>query len=425
MDYQVTTLDNGLRVITAPMPGMYSVTVAVNVTVGSRYEASEEAGSAHLIEHMLFKGTERRPTAEIISETIERVGGILNASTDKELTLVWAKVSKFHAGLAVDLLADMVRNSLFDDEEFRKEQRVVIEELGMSIDSPQEWVHVVSDEQCWPGTPIGRDVAGTRESVAALGRDNVVAFARKHYDPSSVVLVVAGGIDHASAIALAASAFSGWSPPGQGSSRTLTSAIYLPQSPSLHFEMRDTEQVNLCLATKGVPRVHADRYAYEILISILGGSMSSRLFLEIRERRGLAYDIHSYGNTLADTSALVTYAAVEPTKAYVVVSEILRQMRLLKTEIVPLPELDKMKDGYKGRLLLGLEDTQSVAGWCGVQLALHGEIRQPEAVCADIDRVTREDILRVAQECFQSQFIRLAVLGPSGADRGLLEAMTL
>jgi predicted Zn-dependent peptidase len=424
MEYHVTTLDNGLRVITAPMPGMYSVTAAINVAVGSRFETDAEAGSAHLVEHMLFKGTERRPSAEIISDTIERVGGMLNASTDKELTVYWAKVSKFHAGLAVDLLADMVRNSLFDAEEFRKEQRVVIEELGMSIDSPQEWVHVVSDEQCWPGTPIGRDVAGTRESVATLNRNGVLAFARKYYDPSSVVLVVAGGIDHDEALALAFGAFADWRP-ARASLPAALPASYLSQQPSLYFEKRDTEQVNLCLAAKGIPRAHADRYAYEVLISILGGSMSSRLFLEIRERRGIAYDIHSYGNTLQDTSALVTYAAFEPKRAREVVTEIVHQMRLLKSDVVSLPELDKVKDGYKGRLLLGLEDTQSVAGWCGVQQALLGEIRQPEAICADIDRVTREDVLRVAQDCFRSEFLRLTVLGPTGADRGLLDALTL
>jgi predicted Zn-dependent peptidase len=425
MDFLTTTLDNGMRVITAPMPGMYSVTVAANVTVGSRFEDDSEAGSAHLVEHMLFKGTERRPSAEIISDTIERVGGVLNASTDKELTVYWSKVSKFHAGLAMDLLADMVRNSLFEDGEFLKEQRVVIEELGMSIDSPQEWVHIVSDEQCWPGSPVGRDVAGTRESVAALTRAQVVDFYRNYYVPSSTIVVVAGGISHEDALATALNAFGDWTPGARRGPTTPPPASFTPTAPTVFVETRGTEQANLCVTTKGIPRDHADRYAFELLVSLLGGSTTSRLFLEIRERRGLAYDIHSYGNTLADTSALVTYAAVEPAQTTTVVTEILRQLKRLKREPVLQDELDRVKDGFQGRLLLGLEDTQSVAGWCGIQLALLGEVRQPEEVCAQVERVTREDILRVAEECFRSEYLRLTVLGPSGVGTGLRETLNL
>ena len=269
--FLTTTLPNGLLVITAPMPEMYSVTVAVNVTVGSRFEADAEAGSAHLVEHMLFKGTQARPSAEAISETIDRVGGMLNASTDKELTLYWAKVSKFHAPLATDLLADIVRNSLFDDAEFLKEQRVVIEELGMSMDTPQEWVHVVSDEQCWPDTPIGRDVAGSRESVAALTRGGVVDFYRKHYDPSSTIVVVAGGISHKDALAIATDGFGDWAATEIAEDAQPVAASYLEGAPTVYAQKRSTEQVNLCLATMGIPRTHADRYAFELLVSILGG----------------------------------------------------------------------------------------------------------------------------------------------------------
>jgi predicted Zn-dependent peptidase len=168
-----------------------------------------------------------------------------------------------------------------------------------------------------------------------------------------------------------------------------------------------------------------DRFGFELLVAILGGSMSSRLFLEIRERRGLAYDIHSYGNTLSETASLVTYAAVEPNRVVDVMSEVLRQMHLLRSELVSVSELDKVKDYYKGRLLLGLEDTQSVAGWCGVQQALQGEIRQPEDVCRDVDLVTQDDIKRIASECFKTEYLRLVVLGPQKGTKGLQEALTL
>jgi predicted Zn-dependent peptidase len=419
MDFRITRLDNGLHVVTAPMPGMYSVTASVIISVGSRHESDSEAGSAHLIEHMLFKGTEKRPTAEAISETIERVGGLLNASTDKDLTVYWAKVSKDKAELAIDLLSDMVLHSKFDRSEVEKERRVVIEELGMSIDSPQDWVHTLIDEQCWPGTPIGRDVGGTRESVAALTRGGLVRFMRQHYRPDTTIVSLAGGISHDNGVELAARMFGDWNAGKAPAPSEIIPIEYPRLPPSLFYDERGTEQVNICLASRGIARTSPDRYAFELLTSILGGSMSSRLFLEIRERRGLAYDIHSYGNTVADTGSLVTYAAVDPKHCTDVLREVLRQMNLLRSGNVTAAELEKVKDNYKGRLLLGLEDTQSVAGWCGVQQALYGEIRQPEDVCDDVDRVSLEDVQRIAAECFETEYLRLVALGPSAGAKGL------
>jgi predicted Zn-dependent peptidase len=425
MDFRVTRLDNGLQVVTAPMPGMYSVTASVIVSAGSRHEARPKAGSAHLIEHMMFKGTEKRPTAEAISEAIERVGGLLNASTDKELTVYWAKVSKDKAALAVDLLADMLLHSQFDPAEVNKERRVVIEELGMSIDSPQDWVHTLTDEQCWPGTSIGRDVAGSKDTVASLTRDDLVSFMNQHYLPGSMIVSIAGGVSHDTGIQLVAQLF-GELPSGDTTSSQSEASIDYPRLvPTLHYQDRTTEQVNMCIASRGIARSSPDRYAFELLTSILGGSMSSRLFLEIRERRGLAYDIHSYGNIVADTGSLVTYAAVDPKHSLDVLREILRQMSLLRTVEVSESELDKVKDYYKGRLLLGLEDTQSVAGWCGVQQALYGEIRQPEDVCSDVDRVSVEDIRRVSTDCFETEYLRLVALGPPAGANGLQEALYL
>ncbi|MDB5057298.1 MAG: hypothetical protein JWO59_770 [Chloroflexi bacterium] len=425
MDFKITRLDNGLQVVTAPMPGMYSVTASVIVTVGSRHETDQQAGSAHLIEHMLFKGTEKRPTAEVISETIERVGGLLNASTDKDLTVYWAKVSKDKADLAMDLLSDMVLHSQFARSEVEKERRVVIEELGMSIDSPQDWVHTLIDEQCWPGTPLGRDVAGSKDSVASLTRDGLVQFMRQHYRPDTTIVSLAGGISHEAGIELARSMFGRWNADTSSPSDGFIPIDYPRLPPVILYDERGTEQVNMCVASRGIARTSPDRYAFELLTSILGGSMSSRLFLEIRERRGLAYDIHSYGNTVADTGSLVTYAAVEPKHCIDVVDEVIKQMNLLKSGNVTLAELDKVKDNHKGRLLLGLEDTQSVAGWCGVQLALYGEIRKPEEVCDDVDRVTLEDVQRIAVECFQSDYLRLVALGPASGAMGLQHVLHL
>lgn len=424
MDIALARLDNGLRVVAVPMPGMFSVAVSVQFAVGSRDEDDAEAGSAHLIEHMLFKGTPRRPSAEIISETIERVGGMMNAGTDKEQTVYWARVSGGQAALAGDLLADVVRHSLLDPIEVEKERRVVLEELSMAQDDPQDWIHSVIDQQCWPSTSLGREVLGTRASVPRLNREGLLRFMEHTYVPSRTVVSIAGAIDREAALKLASELFGDWEG-GAGRAPVSPLVNYAMRPPSLCYETRDTEQVNLCLAVKGVHRASEDRFALDLLTAILGGGMSSRLFVEVRERKAMAYDIHTYTNRLVDTGSLVTYAAVDPKNCREVVLEILRQLSRLRDEEVSEGELAKVKDYSKGRLLLGLEDTQSVAGWCGAQLQLQGVIMQPEEVCAAIDRVEARDIQRVAQECFGEQYLRLAALGPVEGARGLENILSL
>ncbi|HEY8283888.1 MAG TPA: pitrilysin family protein [Chloroflexota bacterium] len=424
MKFTLARLNNGVQVVAAPMPSMYSVAISVGIGVGSRHEQPADAGSAHLIEHLLFKGTTGRPSAEAISETIERVGGMINAGTDKELTTLWARASGAQAEVAGDLLADMILNSRLDASDVEKERRVVLEELSMSLDAPQDWVHSLIDQQCWPESALGRDVLGTRESIAGLTRDRVLAFKDRAYQPESLVVSIAGAIETDVALDMAERLFGHWRP----DSHALPSpdaAAYSAGSPSVVYEPRDTEQVNLCLATAGVSHRSADRFGFDLLTAILGGGMSSRLFVEVRERRALAYDIHTYSNKLADTGSLVTYVAVDPENCRDVVAEVLRQLTRLRDEPVPEAELEKVKDYSKGRLLLGLEDTQSVAGWCGEQQQLHGEILVPEEVCEAIDRVSRSDIQRLAGACFRDEYLRLAALGPAGGARGLDSALQL
>ncbi len=424
MDVTVARLDNGVRVVAVPMPSMFSATVSVLLDVGSRHETDAQAGSAHLIEHMLFKGTRRRPTAEIISETIERVGGMMNAGTDKEQTVYWVRVSAGQMALAGDVLADIVRHSLFDAAEVRKERHVVLEELGMSLDDPQDWVHSVVDEQCWPGAALGREILGTKDSVPRLSRAGLLRFMNETYLPSRTVVSVAGAVDVDAAVAMASELFGDWSS-GKAGVASAKPASYEAGDPALFYEIRETEQVNLCLAVKGVHRASDDRFALDLLTTIMGGGMSSRLFLEIRERRALAYDITTYTNRFADTGSLVTNVAVDPTKAREVVVEVLRQMQRLRDEPVPDSELHKAKEFNKGRLLLGLEDTQSVSSWFGAQLQLQGAIMQPEDVCAAIDRVESADIQRIAQACFRNEYLRLAALGPSIGKIGLEDILCL
>ena len=409
IEYTLTRLANGLRVIVAPMPDRYSVTIAAYIGTGSRYESEAQAGSSHLLEHMLFKGTERRPTAEEISAAIESVGGSMNASTDKEATVYWARVASEDTPLAVDLLGDMLLHSRVEAVEVRKEKRVVSEELGMAMDSPQDWVHTMIEQAIWPGQALGRDVAGTRESVARLTRAGLLRYLKSHYTPQATVISVAGRIDPGSVAALVERTFGAWQggPPPEHEPGS-----YRPEPPAVTVQQRATEQANLCVAVRGLSHHDPRRHAIDLLNSILGGGMSSRLFVEVRERLGLVYDIHSYTDRLDDTGMLVVYAGMDPEAAPEVVREILGALRRLRDEPVDAEELRKVKGQYRGRLLLGLEDTSSVANWCGAQELMLNRIYSPDEVLDDVLAVTAGDIQELADELFRDDYLRLAVIGP-------------
>ncbi len=407
--YEVARLPNGLRLVTAPMPHVYSATVVAYVATGSRYESPVEAGSSHLIEHMLFKGTERRPLAQGISEEIERLGGSLNASTDKETTAYWAKVPGEDIATAVDLLGDMLLHSKLDAAEVRKEKRVVIEELGMAMDSPQDWVNTLLDDTVWPGNPLGREVAGTRESVAGLTRAGLTRYLKRHYTPRAAVVSVAGRIDRDEARRLVEEAFGGWE---GGPPPPYEPARYVGGGPRVRLERRDTEQTNLCLAVRGLSHDDPRRYALDLLNTILGGAMSSRLFVEVRERLGLVYDIHSYVERFDDTGMTVVYAGMDPESAPRVVREILAVLERLRDEPVGADELERVKKGYRGRLVLGLEDTSSVASWCGAQELMYGAILTPDEALTRVEAVTAAGMQELAAELFRDDYLRLAVIGP-------------
>lgn len=410
LTYHSTRLSNGLRLVVAPMAHVYSVTVAVLIGAGSRYETPKEAGSAHLLEHMLFKGSERRPTAQEISETVESTGGSLNASTDKDVTAYSARLTAGDVSLALDLLSDMVLHSTLDKDELRKEKRIVAEELGMAMDSPQEWVHTLIEEITWPGDPLGRDVAGTRESVAALTRAALRGYQKRCYAPSSTVVSVAGAVDPDAVLRDVEKWFGKWT---GGLPPTHPTAVYGGAGgPAVTFQARETDQANLCLALPGVSRHDPRRTAFDLLNTVLGGGMSSRLFVAVREQQGLVYDIHSYGERYDDAGSLVVYAGMAPELGRQVVKEIIAQTRRLRDEPLSDDELRKLKRGYRGRMVLGLEDTASVADWCGGQELLYNKIDDPETVLEKIERVEAADIQSVATDLFHDAALRLAVIGP-------------
>ncbi|MCL5959033.1 MAG: insulinase family protein [Chloroflexi bacterium] len=407
--YDRTVLDNGTRVVTSPMPHTHSASVVIYFAVGSRYETDEIGGMSHFIEHMLFKGTRKRPTARDISEAIEGVGGIINAGTGKEYTLYWIKVASRHLPLAMDVLSDMVLNSTLEPEEVERERRVIIEEINMNLDSPSDLVNDLIDEVIWGRQAIGRNVAGTRESVSQITREDLLSYMNRYYTSKDAVISVAGNIDRDEILAQIYSMF-GAIP--AAASPVAPKAASRQRKPRARVHFRETEQANLCLGVPALPYTDPDRFTLNLLDTILGEGMSSRLFLQVRERQGLAYSVHSYTSQYHDVGSTIVYAGVDPARIDKSIKAILNELRKMREDPVPPQELTKAKEYSKGRMLLSLEDTRGVATWGGGQELLLGRILTPEEVTEIIDSVTADDILRVAQRIFVEDKLSLAVVGP-------------
>ncbi len=419
--YQKTTLDNGLRLVTSTMPHTHSVSIYFFIGVGSRYEPEAQAGISHFIEHLSFKGTAKRMTANAISTAIEGVGGILNGGTDKELTVYTCKVAQPHFSIALDVMTDMLLHSRFDPEDIERERQVIIEELNMSKDSPAQQVNLLIDELLWPGHPLGRDIAGSKESVATISRDMMLNAHKSQYLPNNTVVAIAGNIQHQETVTAVSQAVAGWT---EQRPRPGYSAYQEQPNPRLQVEKRDTEQAHLCLALPGLPLLHPKRFTLDLLNTVLGEGMSSRLFTEIRDNLGLAYSIHSYTEHLSDSGSVIIYAGVEPKNLPVAIKAILKQLVQLK-ETVPEPELHKAKELAKGRLLLRMEDTRSVAGWMGAQEILTDRILSVDQVVSIIDAITADDLKQLAQELVIGEQLRLAVVGPITQDEPLEELLKL
>jgi len=402
------------------MPHTRAVSIGFFIGVGSRFEDEEENGISHFLEHMLFKGTEKRPTAREIAVTIEGVGGAINATTGRELTTYWVKVPQGHLALAIDLLVDMLQRSKLEEEEIERERRVIIEEINMMLDFPADWVHLLLNQLVWPGHPLGRDVTGTKESVSKIDREKMFRYLTRHYHPADTVISVAGGIEHQEVVEELA--LQAWPPKER--------EAYLPvdeaqREPRLCLGYRETEQAHLALSLQGIPRSHPDRFNLQLLNTVLGQGMSSRLFLEVREKRGLAYSISSYVNYLYDTGSIGVSAGVDPRRIEAALEAILGELDRLRREPVPAEELKKAKEFMKGHLLLQMEDSFVVASWLGRQEILEDRVLTVDEVLAAIDAVTAEDIQRVAGERFREEGLNLAVVGPFQEEERLRSLLRL
>ena len=418
--YNKAVLDNGLRVITSTMPHSRSVCLAILAGAGSCYETKEEAGISHFAEHLFFKGTERRPTSREITQDIEGVGGIINAGTDKEVTVFWCKVASPHFSIALDVLSDLLLNSRFDTKDVEKERQVIIEEIHMNLDIPQQRVNMLIDELLWPEQPLGREVTGYKETVSSLTRERLLDYVGRRYMPNNTVLSIAGNIQHEEAMAQIEPRFDKW-PAGE-----LVTAYTTDDKQTkarLRIEPKDIEQAHLCLAVHGFSRSHPQRFTLDLLNTVLGGGMSSRLFMEIRERRGLAYDIHSYTEHFLDSGSFGIYAGVDPAKTETALAAILEELSKIRQGIAT-SELTRAKELSKGRLYLRFEDSQNVALWYGTQEILVRQILDVDDVISIVDAITIDELQEVAQKILTDSELNLAVTGPVKKD-SLLKENTL
>ncbi len=420
--YRKTVLDNGLRVLTSAMPHTQSASIAFFIGTGSRYESDEQSGASHFIEHMLFKGTAKRPTAREIAVAIERIGGLFNAGVGQEESTYWAKVAWPHLDVAIDVLADMIRHARFDPAEIDKERDVITKEINLTLDTPDDLVHLLNNQLVWPDHPLGRDVAGSKESIANLDRDRLLAYMKRHYLPNNTVVSVAGNVEHEAVVKQIAACLGDWV---SGDVASYQPAKDGQNEPRVRVHNQDTRQAYLCLSVPGLRRDHPDRLNLRLLNTVLGEGMSSRLFNGIREKRGLAYSVDSYISALYDTGVVGVYAGVDPEHIKDTIKAILAEWDELRQEEIPPAELARAKDFIKGQLLLFMEDSFSVALWFGSQEILFSETLTYEDAIEAIEAITTADIQRVAQTLFLEEKLNLAVVGPFNGEDGFRELLTL
>ncbi len=405
---QKTVLDNGLRVISEYIPGAHSTSIGIWVGVGSRQEPPRHGGIAHFVEHMLFKGTESR-TAKDIAREIDSVGGVLNAFTGREHTCFYAKVLADKLPLAMDLLADLVLRSTFDLDEIEKERRVILQEIHMVEDTPDDLIHDLFSQEFWRGDALGASILGTEQTVGAIGRKDMLAFLERFYTGRNLLVCAAGAVAHEDLLALVQSQFS-----SLAEGETLVPGP-LPRSVrGLGLIEKSLEQAHLCLGTRALPQNHPGRFAGYVLNVLLGGSMSSRLFQTVREERGLAYSIYSYLNTHSDTGALVVYAGTAPDDAGEVVRIILRELQLFRRSLLAPEVLRAAKDQLKGQLVLSLESTDSRMTRLAKNELYLGRNLEIGDLLDRFEAVTAEEILTLAKTTLQDDNLNLQLVGPEG-----------
>lgn len=411
MNYSKTILSNGLRVITIPMPSFESATVLVMVGAGSRYENQENSGISHFLEHMAFKGTKKRPSAMHISSLIDGIGGEFNAFTGKETTGYYIKSSASHIDLSLDVLSDMLQNMLLDTKEIEKEKGVILEEINLYEDTPARKIGDVFEQLLYGDVPMGWDIAGDKEIIKKITQADFLSYMSSLYSADNLTVVVAGGIDEKQTLALIEKYF--------GKMNVFATDHYEPVTeaqtkPSVLIKHKKTEQVHIALGVRTVAVDHPDRYPLSVLASILGGGMSSRLFHEVREKRGLGYYVRTYSEQYKDCGYLVSTAGIDPKRvdeAIKVIVEEYGKFGYTKTAGISDEELTKAKEYLKGHLILEMEDSRSVAGFYAAQELLEKQIDNLEEVLVKIDKVTKDQVLSIAKTYLKPERYNLGIIG--------------
>ena len=407
--YNLERLDNGLRILTAPMDSAQSVTCAIMLAAGSRYETPETNGIAHFAEHMFFKGTERRPTARDISMEIDGIGGEFNAFTGKEYTGYYVKCAAESRDIALDVLVDMLRHSKFDPDEIDREKGVIIEEMNMYFDTPRDFIGGVYEELLYDDQPLGWDIIGRKETIRNAKRDTFDGYVGRWYKPSRMVVGVGGKVGddlHERVQELLGDmeeAQTGHPEP-----------VKVDPHDHAHVKVhtKASDQAHICLGVHSYPLEHPDRYVLQVLSAILGGGMSSRLFTEVRERRGLAYYVYGLNHSYTDAGSLYAQAGVDINRIDDAVSTVATELRKVADEPIPTTELEKAKSFSKGRFVLQLETSQGLIMFGLRREVLESRTPDPDEILTEIDKVTAEDVGRVAGDLIEKQGLNLAVIGP-------------
>lgn len=409
MEFNKSVLKSGLRVITAPIKGTEAVTVLVLVATGSKYETKRISGISHFVEHMLFKGTKKRPTSLDITSALDSIGGEFNAFTSKEYTGYYAKVDSKHFDVALDVVSDMFLNSKFEEEEVAKEKGVIVEEINMIHDVPMRNVGGIFEGLLYGDQPAGWEIHGTKEAVLGISRADLTEYLDAHYVGGNTILVVAGKFDEKSLLAKTNKYFSAIK---KNKPNEKLAVVEKQVSPQIKIEFKETSQTHFCLGGRAYNLFDEKKYAASLMAVILGGNMSSRLFIEVREKRGLAYYVRTGLQPYTDSGYLVTQAGVDNSRLEEAISVIWQEYQKIASEKVSPKELQSAKDYIKGTTLLELESSDSIAEYLGDQEILKKTILTPKEQFAKIDKITISDVQAVAQDIFKLQKLNLALIGP-------------
>jgi predicted Zn-dependent peptidase len=405
--YKKTKLSNGLTLATNHMPNMESMAIGIWIRTGSRNESGKNSGISHFLEHMLFKGTPSR-TCRKLKEEIEGRGGSLNGFTAEEVSCFLAKVSFKHANVALEVLSDMVLNASIDQKELERERGVIMEEIKMYQDLPNHKVHDILAEIMWPGNPLGLSIAGTIDSISSILRKDIVEYRNSNYIPGNIVIVLCGNLDHDAIESRVKKIFAGTVKIRSNPAETFCNN---QSKPAMKIMRKDTEQTHLCIGLHSFGKAHKDRYALGLLHVILGANMSSRLFENIREKKGLAYEIGAEVKRYNETGAFVVHAGTEHKKAKEAISCILEELRGVKEKHVTAGELKRAKEFFKVQLLMALEDTVEHMLWLGDYITSLNKLPDAGETIKKVEAVTADDIMRISRDIFNTPGLNIAMIG--------------